>query len=338
MAEVSPPSVEELKRAVELESSYEESTPRTPTQALETASRIFEDWQAATAAGRKSPDLLSFVRDVAATEPVTSGERGQARAFWSWRSRPEGATAEVGHRFVAQACGEERGFQVLEDTPAGRQLDSYHLWAKEVQQVLARDFELDLAEVEALAPEVWSTVSGRYAEAATGEVVVFAADIGAGSVLGKDELPRLLAHEQVGKEGVRFPLPSPRHEHLPPEVDELIADEAVRCQVRMEDFRAADTTPRQFAQKLAGLDVPEGQREAHREALARLSAVDSYEELRQPDKVVPDKVVPARANAFLPGVAVRPTAAQPSPRGTPGHGVVNPVAVEAAPKSAGISH
>ncbi|MEV7519478.1 hypothetical protein [Streptomyces sp. NPDC091371] len=340
MTDAAPPTLEEITRAIALQEADRAGKPRTPAEAEAVTARIYADWRTAYAEGRATPDLASFIRYVAANQSVTNEDRGITRAFWSWKSQPEGAPQVVDHRFLAQACGESRSYQVLEDSPAGRQLDSYQLWEPSVKEALVNDFALDAADVDALAPEVWATISGRYAEAAEGPVVAFCADIGAGSILGKDELPRLLAHEKVGKENVGFPLPAPRHEHLPPEVDALIADDSLRCQVRMEDYDAQNTTPKAFAAKLGALDVPENLREAHTSVLSRLSSANSYDELNAPTTPEPLKQqnLPARASAFLPGVTVRPTAAPPSPRGPSTHGVSNPVAAEVAPKAVGIGH
>ncbi|WP_137993563.1 hypothetical protein [Streptomyces vilmorinianum] len=282
MTGVAPPTPAELARAVALEEAYEAAKPRTPDQVEEVTARIWGDWEAAYPDEQTRPPLLSFIREVAATRPVTIEGRGDVRAFWSFRSQPEGATQEVGHRFVAQACGESRQYQVLEDTEAGRQLDSYHLWQPEVQKALARDLGVDIAEMKEFAPEVWKTASLHYAKEATGPVVAFAADIGQGSVLGATEMPELLKHKNVGKEGVRFALPFPRHEHLPAEVDGLMSDEAVRCQMRMEDYDPKKSSPKEFAEKLAAIDVPERQKAALEAVVARLSTAKSYEELTAP--------------------------------------------------------
>ncbi|WP_411084035.1 hypothetical protein [Streptomyces sp. cmx-18-6] len=237
------------------------------------------------------------------------------------------------HRFLARACGESRNLQVLEDTPAGGQMDSYHLADENVVDVLARDYRVKRDDLEKAVPEVWATLSERYAEAAEGPVIAFAADITEDSVLGKDELRVLLAHPEVGKEGVKFPVPMPRHEHLPPEIDEFIAEDAVRCQVRMGDFDVRNS-PRDFAAKLGAIDVPEGRQAAHAQVLSRLSAASTYDEPNAPPPAEP-KQQSARASAFMPGVTVRPTAAPAAPRGPTGHGVINPMAVDLAAEPAG---
>ncbi|MEU2582823.1 hypothetical protein ABZ612_07640 [Streptomyces avermitilis] len=333
MTYAASPSAREIARALELQDAHQAARPRTPEQAMGVAAHIYADWRAAHERGESYPDLPSYVRGVAGTGSVTSAERGEVRAFWSWKSQPEGAPREVEHRFLAQACGESRGVQVLEDSPAGSRLDAYWLWEPLVQDVLAKNYKQNPAELKALAPEVWSTVSQRYAEAAEGPVVAFAADIGAESVLGKDELPRLLAHTNVGKENIRFPLPSPRHEHLPPEIDALIADDAVRAQVRMNDFDPAKS-PKDFAQKLGGIDVPERLRENHEAALWWLGLADGYDELT----ARPAEPKRAAANEFLPGVDVRPVARPAAPRGPTGHGVLNPAAALSLPPPAAPVH
>ncbi|MEV5873604.1 hypothetical protein AB0L75_05080 [Streptomyces sp. NPDC052101] len=217
--------------------------------------------------------------------------------------------------------------QVLEDSPAGAQLDSYHLFNDEVRLVLAKDYQVDPAQLQETADQVWKTVSGRYAEAATGPVVAFAADVGKDSVLGADELPRLLAHEQVGKEHIEWPIEMPRHEQLPPDIDELIGDKTLRSQWRMEDINPAITSPKDFARKLSGMDVPERLKQQHEAALGRLGSADTYEELNAPAQQRGPAV-----NEFLPGVKVRPIALPAAPRGpTAGHGVLNPAAALTLP-------
>ncbi|MFD9102256.1 hypothetical protein ACFVZN_14385 [Streptomyces virginiae] len=318
MTAAAPPTQGEITTALRLEREREAAKPTTPEQVEEVQERLIRDWQAANEAGSPTPDIQSFIRSVAAKASVTNKDRGDTRAFWSYKSQPEGAPSEVGHRFVAQACGETRNYQVLEDSPAGKQLDSYHLWEPGVQEMLTRDFDVEPSEANDLAPEVWSTVSRRYAEEAKGPVVVFAADIGEESVLGKDELPQLLAHERVGRDGVEFALPSPRHGHLPPEIDELIADDPVRCQIRMEDFDPEETTPKEFAKKLAAISVPENRRAEHQAAIARLMSADSYPELNEPRG-------PDRAHGFMVAVDIPDRVPSQRPAEHLGHGVVNPV-------------
>ncbi|MEU4931450.1 hypothetical protein AB0G54_33915 [Streptomyces yokosukanensis] len=338
MKEAASPTRDELRRAMELEDAHGSRRPLTQEQGSEAALRVYQDWQAQIEAARAdpegrrtaAPDVLSYIRAVAAEEPVTRADRGEVRAFWSWRSQPEGAPREVGHRFVAQACGESRGMQVLEDTPAGRKLDSYWLGERPVRQALARDFQLDITEVDETSAQVWKTVSGRYAQAATGPVVAFAADIGKDSVLGADELPRLLAHEKVGKEHIGFPIEMPRHEQLPPDIDKLIGDETLRSQWRMEDIDPATTSPKDFARKLGGMDVPERLKERHEAALGRLGSAATYAELNAPAQQREQRG-PA-VHEFLPGVKVRPVALPAAPRGpTAGHGVLNPAAALTLP-------
>ncbi|MGW2489397.1 hypothetical protein ACWCV9_19585 [Streptomyces sp. NPDC001606] len=330
-----PPTQDEIADALALEDAHALTQPRNRDEARAVVARMYADWGAAYEEGRQFPDVLSFVRDIAENGAVTHPERGEMRAFWSWRSQPEGAPREIGHRYLAQACGRSRGLQVLEDSPAGAQLDSYHLTNEEVKLALAQDYQLDLEQVEETSQYVWKTVSGRYAEAATGPVVAFAADIGRGSVLGADELPRLLAHEKVGKENIEFPIDMPRHEHLPQEIDELIGDKTLRSQWRMEDIDPGASTPKDFAQKLAGMDVPERLKETHAAALGRLGAANSYEELNAPAPQQ-ERRTPAMRNEFLPGVKIRPVA-MPGPRAPASqHGVINPAAALTLPPPAAV--
>ncbi|MFJ8161640.1 hypothetical protein ACIRBY_11950 [Streptomyces sp. NPDC096136] len=319
MTDVSPPTPDELARAIALEAAYEASKPRTPEEVAAVTERIGADWAAEYPDPKNRPPLLDFIRGVVDSRSVTRADRGDVRAFWSWRSQPEGAARDVSHRFLAQACGESRGYQVLEETEAGQKLDSYYLWEPGVQDALVEDYGVPRADMKDFPPEIWKAASLKYAKESTGPAVAFAADIGAGSVLGGIEMPELLVHKNVGKEGVRFPLPLPRHEHLPAAIDELISDEALRCQVRMEDFDAKKTTPAQFAAKLAALDVPEHLKEAHAAAVARLNAAETYPELAAPpaelaepevDGPGPTEPAPQQVGADQPGLQ-EPATAQP---------------------------
>ncbi|MFI8359776.1 hypothetical protein ACIGD1_06375 [Streptomyces sp. NPDC085612] len=362
MTEFPRPTQAEIDRAMELEEAYYEHRPLAPDKVAQAVERLYRDWQAA---GGKDmfPDVLAYSTHVALTESPTAADRGEVRALWSWRSQPEGAPREVGHRFLAQACGESRGYQVLEDSPVGRKLESYELWDRNVQQALVRRFNLPEQAVQDAPAGIWEAASGQYAKAAEGQVAVFAAEIGAGSILGETEMPRVVGPEGVGKDAVGFPIEFPRQAHLPAEMHDLMADPAVRCDLRMEDYAVKGTTPLLFAARLAAIEVPEHQREARAAAVARLSSAAGYAELaeegtarEEPDTAVeepeagrtvaepngaqrPEASVPTPANGFLPGVSIPRAIKVPAPRAvSPStHGVINPV-IEAAPKSAGMEH
>ncbi|WP_137993578.1 hypothetical protein [Streptomyces vilmorinianum] len=326
-----PPTQAEIENALRLQEEFDRGKPGTPAEAMAVASRIYADWQAArenNPPDRQVPDLLSYVRDLADNGSVTNPDRGMIRAFWSYRSQPEGAPRAVRHQFLAQACGQTRGYQVLEETPAGGRLDSYHLSNPLVQAALAKDYEVDVQDVAKVNSYAWKTVSDRYALAAEGPVVIFATDITEGSILGANEMPIVLAHEKVGKDAVSFPLEMPRHEHLPPEIDALIANPPLRAQVRMEDHDP-DKSPKDFAAKLAALDIPENQREAHEAALWRLSTANTYDELttRAEQNAIPQQ----KTSAFTPGMTTRPASRTAAPRGPTGHGVYNPAIAPPAP-------
>ncbi|WP_137993565.1 hypothetical protein [Streptomyces vilmorinianum] len=275
----------------------------------------------------------------------------------------------MGHRFLAQACGESRGYQVLEDTPVGRRLESYELWDEDVKATLADRFALDEDYVNEAPAKIWDAASAEYAKAATGPVAVFAAEIGAGSILGGTEMPRVVGPEGVGREAVGFPIDFPQQAHLPADMHDLMADPAVRCDLRREDYQPNSSTPAQFAAKLATLHVPEHQKEALAAAVAQLSAVEKYEELaaptaepkqpelnepaltepetkvpapaqtvpKQPEVKQPEVKQPTPANAFMPGVTMPRAITVPARRTASAstHGVINPT-IEAAPKSTDI--
>ncbi|MEU4270117.1 hypothetical protein [Streptomyces sp. NPDC026092] len=266
---------------MELEEAYKAGRPLPPERVAEAVGLLHSDWQAAGGKD-KFKDVLAFSDHVAKTVSATSQDRGEVRAFWSWRSQPEGAPREVGHRFLAQACGESRGYQVLEDTPVGRRLESYELWDEDVQAALTDRYLLDEDTVSNAPYEIWDGASAEYAKEVTGQVAVFAAEIGADSILGKTEMPKILGPQGVGRDAVGFPIDFPHQAHLPAEMHDLLADPAVRCQLRREDYLPGGSTPETFVAKLAALDVPEHQKEALAAAVAQLSAVETYEELTGP--------------------------------------------------------
>ncbi|MGW7361918.1 hypothetical protein ACWGI8_00460 [Streptomyces sp. NPDC054841] len=318
-----PPTQKEIKTAKRLAEEYQAATPSNEEEASVLARRIYEDWQAvASTPGRTAaPDLLSFIRDIGEHGSVTAEDRGTTRAFWSYESRPEGEDRKpIQHRFLARACGASRGLQVLQETEGGRQMDSYRLEGELVPRILEREYGVDGVELKSVVDQAWVRLSERYAEAAQGPVVAFVPDIAERTVLGQYELPILLAHPKVGKEGVKFPIPMPEHKHLPPEIDALIADQPLRAQIRMEDFDLK-ASPKDFAAKLADLDVPENQREAHESALWRLAAANSYDELVT--RAVENQTLEQKGSAFTPGVTERPVSRPAAPRGPTGHGVYN---------------
>ncbi|MGW2204005.1 hypothetical protein [Streptomyces sp. NPDC001774] len=327
-----PPTQEEIDTAFRLRDEYTKATPSNAEEASVLAGQIYGDWQTAQAEGRTTaPDLLSFLRDIGDNASVTAADRGSVRAFWAYESQPEGAPEPIAHRFLARACGASRGLQVLQETDGGRQMDSYRLETSLMQDALVEDFGLKREELEAAVNDTWVTLSERYALASEGPVVAFVGDIAERTVLGRDELPILLTHSKVGKEGVKFPVPLPENEHLPREIHTFIADPQLRCQMRMEDY-AADKPPRDFAAKLADLDVPENQREAHEAALWRLSTANSYDELntRAEQNAIPQQ----KGSAFTHGMNARSVARPAAPRGPTGHGVYDPAIEPPAPAAA----
>ncbi|MGW0364348.1 hypothetical protein [Streptomyces sp. NPDC002990] len=324
-----PPTPEEIATAFAFEAEYAAAVPTDQEAGAEVAGRIYRDFQSEYGPERP-PDLLAFIKDLAENGSVTNEDRGIHRAFWSYESQPEGADRPVLHRFLARACGESRGLQVLEDTPVGDQLNSYFLDNRHVVEGLTEHFAFDPAKLRTTHGQAWDTLSERYAEATEGLVIGFAADITEGSVLGKTEIPELLKNSKVGKEGIKFATPMPRHEHIPAQIDALMAEDSIRCQLRMEDYDP-EKSPKDFAEKLAAVDVPEKQRMAHEAAMWQLASANTYDELSARASA---KTTPQTTNAFLPGMAARPVARPAAPRGPTGHGVLNPAAQFTSPAPA----
>ncbi|MEU9031397.1 hypothetical protein AB0D46_28560 [Streptomyces sp. NPDC048383] len=334
-----PPTPQEIARAFELDQEHANATPADQEQGYEVAQRIFADY-VASGASTKDPDLLQFIKGQANSGSVTNEDRGVHRAFWSYESKLEGVGAPVPNRFLARACGESRGLQVLEDTPVGHQLNSYFLDNRYVVEALAEAFKFDPVELRSIHGKAWDTLSERFAQETEGLAVSFAADITENSVIGNIEIPALLKNSKVGKEGIKFAtrLPLEGHEHLPPDVHGFMSNDAVRCQLRKGDDDP-QKSPEEFAKKLAAIDVPEDQKEAHSAIVARLSEAKSYEELHTAPPEPKQKGPSKRARAFMPGMSLENGIPPAAPaRGPTGHGVMNPVAAGLAPKPAGIEH
>ncbi|MFC8273349.1 hypothetical protein ACFUJR_12625 [Streptomyces sp. NPDC057271] len=328
-----PPTQEEIDTAFRLRDEYTKATPSNAEEASVLAGRIYDDWQTAHAEERTTaPDLLAFIKDIGDNASVTSPDRGSVRAFWAYESQPEGAPEPIQHRFLARACGASRGLQVLQETDGGRQMDSYRLETDEMQDVLVEDYGLNREKLKSTVDDTWIKLSERYAREAQGPVVAFVGEIAERTVLGKDELPILLERSEVGKEGVKFPVPLPERDHLPPDIHAFIAHAPHRAQIRMEDY-AADKSPKDFAAKLAGLDVPDNQREAHEAALWRLSTANTYPEL---NALTAQNVPKQQHSAFTPGLTTKAAIRPAAPRGPTGHGVYNPTIAPPAPEPTGV--
>ncbi|MGW6565432.1 hypothetical protein [Streptomyces sp. NPDC054975] len=324
-----PPTKEEIATALRIKEQYEKDTPSNDEEAAVVAQRIYEDWQTARAEGRSSAkDILAFISEIGEDHSVTNPDRGSTRAFWAYESQPEGADEVIQHRFLARALGEARGLQVLQETDGGKRMDSYRLEGELVPRALERDYGVDGQELKTVVDAAWINLSERYAMAAEGPVVALVGDIAERTVLGKDELPILLAHPKVGKEGVKFPVPLPENEHLPREIHSFISHPELRPQMRMEDY-AEDKSPKDFAAKLANLDVPEHQREAHEGALWRLSTANTYDELNT--RAAQNVPAQQQHSAFIPGVTAKPVTRAATPRGPTGHGVYDPTLAPPAP-------
>ncbi|MFE0579101.1 hypothetical protein [Streptomyces sp. NPDC058874] len=332
-----PPTPEEIARAFVLAQAQADAEPTEMEDGNRLALRIHQDYLATVPEGEKGPGLLAYIANLAETESVTNEGRGPDRAFWSYVSQLDGVDEPVPNRFLARACGESRGLQVLEDTPAGHLLNAYCLSNVKVVDSLAQHFDFEPEDLDAVHGTAWDRLSERYAEATTGTVVAFAADITKGSVLGKTEVPELLRNAAVGKDGIKFATPLPRHEHLPADIDAFITNDPVRCQLVMEDYHP-DASPRDFAAKLEAIDVPEDQKEARAAIVERLSQAAAYPDLVQETPEPGPKA--ALTDSFLPGMNVGHSIV-PAARGVPtGHGAGAhvPPTPQLAPKPAGVEH
>ncbi|MFJ3880774.1 hypothetical protein ACIPW5_25365 [Streptomyces sp. NPDC090077] len=305
-----------------MQKQHAEAMPRNQQAGAEVAERIYRDYQASYPDG--GPTLPDFIAGIGRNVSVTNDARGPHRAFWSYESVLEGADTPVPNRFLARACGESRGLQVLEDTPAGHQLNSYALDNRHVLEGLVEHFKFDAEELDTVHGQAWDALSDRFAEATEGLAIPFAADVTRDSVLGKTEMPALLKKANVGKEGVKFATPLPPHDHLPKEIHELISADPFRCQLFKDDY-AFTKSPQSFAGALAAIDVPESHKVAHKQSVDRLARANSYGELK----------LKAQASAFLPGVTLPTSVTQAATRSRGGHGVLNPVTAELAPNAGG---
>ncbi|MEU6945806.1 hypothetical protein ABZ957_11345 [Streptomyces sp. NPDC046316] len=324
-----PPTKEEIATAFRIREEYQKATPSNDEEATVVAQRIYDDWKTATTEGRSSAkDILGFIKEIGTEHSVTNKDRGSIRAFWAYESQPEGADQPIEHRFLARALGATRGLQVLQETEGGKRMDSYRLEGDLVPRALERDHGVDGKELKTVVDDAWINLSKRYATEATGPVVALVGDIAERTVLGKDELPILLAHSKVGKEGVKFPVPLPENEHLPREIHSFISHPELRSQMRMEDY-AKNKSPKDFAAKLAGLDVPENQREGHEAALWRLSTANTYDELNT--RAAQNVPAQQQHSAFTPGLTAKPATRPAAPRGPTGHGVYDPTLAPPAP-------
>ncbi|GAA0323554.1 hypothetical protein GCM10010302_73400 [Streptomyces polychromogenes] len=339
MSEALRPTLEEIELAKRLQAEHLGRQPGSAAEARKVISQIYADWHARKGLEESTPNpgsLLEYVEAVAKDAGVTNEDRGDVRALWSWRSQPEGADREIPHRYLAQACGRTRGYQVLEDSPAGQQLDGYWLGDDQVRNTLVRSYGMKLDDVKASADKAWDGVSARYIGEARGTVAVFAAEIGEKSILGGTELPVVMDNELVGKDGLQFPIEFPHPSHLPADMRDLLADPAVRAVLRREHYDPEHTTPQQFAAKLAAFDLPEHLRPARTAAVAQLNTAPDYAgltgpaaEAAGPELTEPETLQPGSHPRFQDPELAEPasdqpasvpaTPAQPEPR-VPVHG------------------
>uniref|UniRef100_A0AAU2JQW5 Uncharacterized protein n=1 Tax=Streptomyces sp. NBC_00049 TaxID=2903617 RepID=A0AAU2JQW5_9ACTN len=330
-----PPTPEEIARAFVLQQAQADSEPGTPQEGAKLADKIYQDYLATVEPNTEGPGLLAFIGNLAGEHSVTNPDRGPDRSFWSYVSDLEGTDKPVPNRFLAKACGESRNLQVLEDTPAGHQLNSYCLGNDNVVTALSSHFDFDEAELDAVHGDAWDTLSKRYAQETEGMAVGFAADITKGSVLGRIEVPELLANSNVGKEGIKFATPLPVNPNLPAEMNTFLANDPVRCQLRLEDCNDPEQSPEEFAMKLHAMDIPEDQKEAHGKIVDRLSMANSYKELKP---TAPEAKQSGRMSEFIPGLNVSHGVVPARRSVITGHGVSEPAPPQIAPKATGIEH
>ncbi|WP_344107771.1 hypothetical protein [Nocardiopsis rhodophaea] len=188
---------------------------------------------------------------------------------------------------------------MLEETDAGKKLDAYRLYENNVLRTLERDYDVKRTDVMGARDDAWSALSDSYAKAARGEVQVFAADVAAKSVLGKDELPALRANPHVGVEQIRFAVDMPRHDYLPEDVDEFLSNDAVRAQVPMEyylkdgpdpdmrnDLRISPTAspPHVLADRCEKIAVPAHLETQRQGIVGRLRSASSFADVEDRDR------------------------------------------------------
>lgn len=317
------PTPGEWARARRLQTEYDSLTE---AEAEEIAHRLAGDCYSqnyVTPDGR--PDVGRYTRDLARNSPVEPSPDGKPFAFWSYESAESPGTDVVGHRHLAQACAEARGYQVLETTPTGQKLDSYRLFEPSVIRELKRHYDLEESEIKGARKEAWKNLSRSYTQAARGEAYAFAPDVSRDSVLGRDELPELKDNPDVGTDRVRFVLPLPEHAHLPPSVQAFMEHDEVRAQVLMETYvspsgppldmlkdegLAPDTPPpHALADKLGKIDLPPALHDERDRAISLLRSADSYADLDAAGRGA-KMAVPA---AGISGPGADPHSAGPAP-------------------------
>ncbi|MFD0374516.1 hypothetical protein [Streptomyces sp. NPDC127112] len=111
----------------------------------------------------RGPTLPDFIEGIGRDGSVTNDARGPHRAFWPYESVLEGADTPVPNRFLARACGESRGLQVLEETPAGHQLNSYAPDHRHVLEGLVEHFKFNSEELDTVHGQAWDALSDRFA-------------------------------------------------------------------------------------------------------------------------------------------------------------------------------
>lgn len=203
-------------------------TPATDEQAGRIADRIM------TAADRVGMSVPEYVRERARRLNVSPENPDVKSAFWSFEvphpDLPPGKA--LSNMYIAEAWAETENEKVpgsaryLEGTRGGRALGNLRLWDTAVH----RELNLQGDEGWDLAKSAWSTLSQRYAEAAKGEVVVFAQTAFPGTVLQTTELPALRTNPDVGLDNIKFAYAAP--DGWPPVAREELGTDAVRAQAQ----------------------------------------------------------------------------------------------------------
>ncbi|MEC4018255.1 hypothetical protein, partial [Streptomyces sp. H27-D2] len=338
-----------LQDAIALRDAHLDSIPRDTDQAAAVKDRIQAAVSNVNDARNKDnePPLSTSDYLIArASEADFSPPRPDTTiAFWSHGVQRDDLPPEIDHasapdllsfRYVAQAWANEQNkldegsAQVLESTPGGSELDSYHLFEQPVRTALwGRSADREGTRVSGA---VWDGASAQYAAAASSKVAVFASDLAPWTILYKTEMSRLRNDPNVGLDNIHFMVdPSQeRLEGLPPETQALLSDDRVRAQAHY--FPYDETDPKIGPEWRAGyLDLEklkanssvEGQRAAVLEVCARVAALDGRDaDVKQLTEEVAAlrvaEATAAKSNAAEASMPTGPTAEATTPTGPTG--------------------
>ncbi|WP_152521050.1 hypothetical protein [Nocardiopsis ganjiahuensis] len=301
-----------------------------PGDVERSARRLIDDCRSSGYISGGKPDVLGYLSDYTSNNPVDRVDH-KSFAFWSFQSSPDSSTAPVESHFQAKACAKTRNYQVLSETPVGEKLDSYRLFDEPIIEHLEEFYDVSPSVVEQGRDAAWADLSESFVEAARGEVQVFVPDVHPESILGKNELPALVKHPDVGAENIKFVTDFPEHAHLPGSVDRFLAHDQVRAQVSMDYYDekgpSADVLAREglppstppphaLAHKLDGIKLPPGLQDERDRASELLRSGDSYKDLKGPGTGVAATVGPSgppTATRTVPAVADPTPATSTSP-------------------------